>query len=257
MSQRLGRLEGEVAIVTGSTAGIGAEIARVFAAEGASVVVTGRNAERGAAVVVACGGRAAFVAADLASADAADVLVDAAVSQFGALTVLVNNAMESDTRDGPVADVADETWERVLTVNVVAAARLCRAAIPVMAETGHGSIVNISSKAAQRAPRRLAAYIASKGALEALTRSIAVDYADQGIRCNSLSPGYVLNDRRDANLTHERRQQLEGMILTRLTEARDIANAAVYLASKEAEVVTGIMLPVDGGGSTARGRTLG
>jgi NAD(P)-dependent dehydrogenase (short-subunit alcohol dehydrogenase family) len=156
-----------------------------------------------------------------------------------------------------VSEVADETWERVLTVNVVAAARLCRTAIPVMAEAGHGSIVNVSSKAAQRAPRRLAAYIASKGALEALTRSIAVDHAEQGIRCNTLSPGYVLNERRDADLADERRQQLEGMILTRLTEARDIAYAALYLASKEAQVVTGIVLPVDGGGTAARARTLG
>jgi NAD(P)-dependent dehydrogenase (short-subunit alcohol dehydrogenase family) len=257
VSGRLGRLDGEVAIVTGSTSGIGAEIARVFGAEGAAVIVTGRDSDRGAAVRDAAGERATFVAADLASPDVPARLVNAAVEQFGALTVLVNNAMESDSRDGPIADVSDETWERVLTVNVVAAARLCRAEIPVMAEAGHGSIVNISSKAAQRAPRRLAAYIASKGALEALTRSIAVDYADQGIRCNTLSPGYVLNDRRDANLSDERRQQLEGMILTRLTEAHDIASAALYLASKEAEVVTGIMLPVDGGGSTARGRILG
>jgi 3-oxoacyl-[acyl-carrier protein] reductase len=251
-----GRLDGEVALVTGSTAGIGAEIARLFGAEGAKVVVTGRNAERGASVASAVG-EALFVPADLADRQAPEQLVAAAVERFGSLTVLVNNAMESDAHDGPVTDVSDETWERVLTVNVVAAARLCRAAIPVMAESGHGSIVNISSKAAQRAPRRLAAYIASKGALEALTRSIAVDYADQGIRCNTLSPGYVLNDRRDANLSDERRQQLEGMILTRLTVARDIAHAALYLASNEAEVVTGIVLPVDGGGSTARARTLG
>jgi len=253
----VGRLDGEVALVTGSTAGIGAEIARVFAGEGASVVVTGRDADRGAKVVDSAGPRAVFVAADLSDRDAADTLVKAAVDRFGSLTVLVNNAMESDTRDGPVGDVADETWERVLTVNVVAAARLCRAAIPVMTASGHGSIVNISSKAAQRAPRRLAAYIASKGALEALTRSIAADYSDQGIRCNTLSPGYVLNERRDANLSDERRQQLEAMALTRLTEARDIANAAVYLASAEAEVVTGIVLPVDGGGTAGRARTLG
>jgi len=252
-----GRLDGEVALVTGSTSGIGAEIARLFAAEGASVIVTGRNAQRGEAVAGSAVGTAVFVPGDLASPDAAEALVNAAVDRFGSLTVLVNNAMDSDTRDGPVTEVADETWERVLNVNVIAAARLCRAAIPVMARAGHGSIVNVSSKAAQRAPRRLAAYIASKGALEALTRSIAVDHAGDGIRCNTVSPGYVLNERRDADLSDERRQQLEGMILTRLTEARDIAQAALYLASRESEVVTGIVLPVDGGGTAARGRTLG
>jgi NAD(P)-dependent dehydrogenase (short-subunit alcohol dehydrogenase family) len=251
-----GRLDGEVAIVTGSTHGIGAEIARMFGAEGAAVVVTGRNEDRGAAVAEAAG-NAIFVAADLLDAATPARLVEAAVGRFGRLTVLVNNAMEGDARDGAVIDVSDETWERVLTVNVVAAARLCRAAIPVMGLEGHGSIVNISSKAAQRAPRRLAAYIASKGALEALTRSIAVDHAEQGIRCNTLSPGYVLNERRDANLSDERRDQLGGMVLTRLAEASDIAYAAVYLASRESDVVTGIVLPVDGGGTAARARTLG
>jgi NAD(P)-dependent dehydrogenase (short-subunit alcohol dehydrogenase family) len=253
----MGRLDGEVAIVTGSTSGIGAEIARLFAAQGASVVVTGRNAERGDAVVQRTHGRGTFVAADLATPEAAQTLVSAAVSRFGSLTVLVNNAVDAEAGDGVVTEVSDEMWERVLEVNVVAVARLIRAAIPVMREAGHGSIVNISSRAAQRPPHGLAAYVTSKGALEALTRATSIDHAHEGIRCNTISPGFVLNDRRDAEISEERRREREAMSLTRLAEARDIAYAALYLASKESEVVSGIVLPVDGGSTSARGRTLG
>ncbi|MBV8982594.1 MAG: SDR family oxidoreductase, partial [Acidimicrobiia bacterium] len=158
---------------------------------------------------------------------------------------------------GSVADLTDDAWHRIIEVNVVAVARLCRAAIPVMARAGRGSIVNISSKAAQRVPPNFAGYASSKGAIEALTRSIAVDYGSEGIRCNTISPGYVLNDRRDADLADDRRRHLEGMTLTRLARPSDVAHAAVYLASRESEVVTGILLPVDGGGTAARGRTLG
>jgi NAD(P)-dependent dehydrogenase (short-subunit alcohol dehydrogenase family) len=253
----VGRLDGEVALVTGSTSGIGVHIARLFAAEGARVVVTGRDAERGARLVEGIDGDATFVAADLSVHDGAGRLVEATVDHFGALTVLVNNAVETGTRDGPVTELSDEAWERILDVNLLAVARLCRHAIPVMAAAGHGSIVNISSRAAQRGSRRLAAYAASKGGLEALTRAIAVDHADQGIRCNTVSPGYILNERRDADLSDERRQQLEAMHLTRLGEPLDVAYAALYLASREAAFVTGILLPVDGGSSTARARTLG
>ncbi|TMK84940.1 MAG: SDR family NAD(P)-dependent oxidoreductase, partial [Actinobacteria bacterium] len=111
------RLDGEVAIVTGSTAGIGAEIARLFGAEGAKVVVTGRDQERGSAVAAASGD-AEFVAADLAEAGTPERLVSAAVSRFGCLTILVNNAVTTDVRDGPVTRVADEDWDRILAVDL-------------------------------------------------------------------------------------------------------------------------------------------
>jgi NAD(P)-dependent dehydrogenase (short-subunit alcohol dehydrogenase family) len=256
------RLEGEIALVTGSTAGIGKAVAAAFVAEGARVLVTGRDAERGAAVVdqIASGGAdAAFVAADLADDGAGAALVDATVSRFGGLTVLVNNAVAStvDDADGPLGELADRAWEQTLRINLTAPMWLARAAIPHMIEAGHGSIVNISSRAAERASRGLAAYIASKGGLNALTRSIAVDYAEQNIRCNTISPGYVLNERRDADLSDERRTRLEGMHLTRLGQASDVALAAVYLAGRESEFVTGVNLPLDGGGSAARGLTLG
>jgi NAD(P)-dependent dehydrogenase (short-subunit alcohol dehydrogenase family) len=126
-----------------------------------------------------------------------------------------------------------------------------------MLEAGHGSIVNISSRQAERASPGFAAYVASKGGLNALTRAIAVDYAKHGVRCNTISPGYVLNERRDGDMTPERRARMEGMHLTRLGVASDVAAAAVYFASRESEFVTGVNLPLDGGSSIARGLVLG
>jgi NAD(P)-dependent dehydrogenase (short-subunit alcohol dehydrogenase family) len=255
------RLQGEIALVTGSTAGIGRAIAAAFAREGAAVAVTGRDPERGTAVVdgiTAAGGTAAFLPADLSAEAAATGLVDAVAERFGGLTVLVNNAVASGAgADGPVAELTTAGWEAVLRVNLTAPMWLCRAAIPHMRAAGRGSIVNISSRQGERASPGFAAYSTSKGGLNALTRSIAVDYAPDGIRCNTISPGYVLNDRRDRDLTPERRARLEGMHLTRLGEAEDVALAAVYFASAESGFATGVNLPLDGGSSAARGLVLG
>jgi NAD(P)-dependent dehydrogenase (short-subunit alcohol dehydrogenase family) len=260
------RLAGEIALVTGSSSGIGRAIAVEFAAQGARVLVTGRDPERGEAAAVTAqeaagdrGGDAAFVAADLAEEVACSGLVDATVDRFGGLTVLVNNAVASnvDETDAPVGELTTTSWETSLRVNLSAPMWLARAAIPHMIEGGYGSIVNVSSRAAERASPGLAGYIASKGGLNALTRSIAVDYARHNIRANTISPGYVLNERRDADLDDERRGRLEGMHLTRLGRTADVAHAAVYLASRESEFVTGINLPLDGGSSAARGAVLG
>jgi NAD(P)-dependent dehydrogenase (short-subunit alcohol dehydrogenase family) len=248
----MGRLAGEVALVTGSTSGIGRAIAIRFAEEGASVIVTGRDRARGEGVVRGCGGRARFVAGDLADPATPAALVAAAVAEFGALTVLVNNAL-SGARDGPVAELADEQWRAILEVDLLAAARLCRAAMPSLRACDHGSIINLSSRAASRASGGIAGYIAAKGALEALTRSIAVDEAAHGVRCNAISPGYVLNDRRDAHITPEERARREAMHLIGLGTADDVAFAAVYLASRESKWLTGIVLPLDGGSTAARG----
>lgn len=256
------RLAGERALVTGSTAGIGRAVVTRFAAEGADVVVTGRDHARGQATVdaiTARGGTAMFLAADLAAEGAGADLVDRTAAALGGLTVLVNNAVAStvDESDGPVATLSTSAWETTLRVNLTAPMESCRAAIPHLLRAGHGSIINISSRQAERAARGFTAYIASKSGLNGLTRAIAVDYAANQIRCNTISPGYVLNERRDADLSAERRARLEGMHLTRLGEAADVAYAAVYLASTESEFLTGINLPLDGGSSAARGTVLG
>jgi meso-butanediol dehydrogenase / (S,S)-butanediol dehydrogenase / diacetyl reductase len=256
------RLAGEIALVTGSTAGIGKAIALEFGAEGARVAVHGRDAGRGAAVVeeiVAGGGDAQFVAADLASEAACTGLVASTAERFGALTVLVNNAVAGlvDDGDSAVADMDTTAWEATLRVNVTAPMWLCRSALVHLRAAGHGSIINISSRQGERPSAGLAAYATSKGALNALTRAIAVEEAKHTIRCNTISPGYVVNERRDADLDDDRRARLEAMHLTRLGEARDIAHAAVYLASSESEFLTGINLQLDGGGSNARAAKLG
>jgi NAD(P)-dependent dehydrogenase (short-subunit alcohol dehydrogenase family) len=248
----MGRLAGEVALITGSTSGIGRAIAIRFAEEGAKVVVSGRDRARGEEVVRGCKSGARFVAGDLTDAATPSALVDAAITEFGALTVLVNNAV-GGAPDGPVAQLADEQWRVILEVDLLAAARLCRAAMPSLRACGHGSIINISSRAASRASRGIAGYISAKGALEALTRSIAVDEAPHGVRCNAISPGYVLNQKRDANITPKERARREAMHLVGLGTADDVAFAAVYLASRESRWLTGTVLPLDGGSSAARG----
>jgi NAD(P)-dependent dehydrogenase (short-subunit alcohol dehydrogenase family) len=254
------RLDGEHMLVTGSTSGIGRHVAMLCAREGARVVVHGRNAARGAAVVRAiadAGGTAVFVPADLTEETACTALVETAAERLGGLTVLVNNAAAGSGGQSPIGKVETALWERVLRVNLTSVAWLCRAAIPYMLRAGHGSIVNVSSRQAERASAGLAPYIASKGGLNALTRSIAVDYGRQGIRCNAISVGYVVNEGRDAGMTAERRGELEAMHLTRLGRPEDVAWAVVYLASRESEFVTGALLAVDGGATIARGRVLG
>lgn len=254
------RMEGERAVVTGSTSGIGRAIAVMFAAEGAEVVVTGRNVERGDAVVAEItenGGRAVFVPADLRDETACTALVNDAGAALGGLTVLVNNAAGGDATDGPVAEITTAAWDAILRVDLTAPMWCARAAIARMRDAGHGAIVNISSRQGERPSAGLAAYAAAKAGMNGLTRAIAVEEAANNIRCNTISPGYVLNDRRDADITTERRTRYEDMHLTRLGSADDVAHAAVYLASRESGFLTGINLQLDGGSSIARARTFG
>jgi len=262
----MGRLEGEVAIVTGSTSGLGAVIARRFAAEGAAVVVTGRNRARGAEVVDAIAGtgaRVAFVAADLASPSAATEIVEETAASVGPPTILVNNAVAHvvDEGDGPVADVSARVWAATLEIDLLAPARLIAACIPHMTARGSGAIVNVSSRAASHGTPRHAAYSSAKGALEALTRSVAMDYAQSGVRCNAVRPGYIVHERRDAALVagddEARRAALADAQLTRLTTAEDVAAACLFLASPDAGAITGFILPVDGGSTAARAKVLG
>jgi NAD(P)-dependent dehydrogenase (short-subunit alcohol dehydrogenase family) len=255
-----GRLHGHVALVTGSTAGLGRAIAVRFAAEGASVVVTGRDRARGEALareITASGATAEFHPADLEQEDACNDLVDWTVEELGGVTVLVNNAATADASDSAVHDMRTDDWERILRVDLTAAAWMCRAAIGAMLDAGRGAIVNISSRAGLQGIPAHAAYTAAKGGLDALTRSIAVDYANENIRCNAIAAGYVLNEVRDRDMTPERRAAVEARHLTRIGTADDVANAALFLASDESSWITGVTLPVDGGSTIARAASFG
>jgi NAD(P)-dependent dehydrogenase (short-subunit alcohol dehydrogenase family) len=250
------RFAGDVVLVSGSTSGLGAEIARRFAAAAAFVVVTGRDATRGAAVRDAIGASARFVAADLTVGDDVARLVETTVADLGPISVLVNNAVDAGG-DARLGDVDWQAWERILRVGLTAAARLTALVLPHMQRRGGGAIVNVASRAATHGTPRLAAYTAAKGGLVALTRQIAADYAADGIRCNSVTPGYILHETRDAEMDAAKRARVAGQHLTRLATAGDVAEAVLFLASRAAETITGIDLPVSGGSTTARALTFG
>lgn len=259
------RLDGKVAIVTGSTKGIGAEIARRFAAEGARVLVSGRSAELGEQVVEKIqgeGGQAVFVRADLANEPEVVALVDAAVEAFGELHILVNNAAPVDAIIGgaekPVVEQTAAEFDSIMRVALNGAIHACRAAIPRMAAAGGGSIVNISSLASLQGVLGVHAYTCAKGALNAVTRQMAVDYAPVGVRSNCIVVGLIATEPlMSIFATYPGiEEKVAEATLTRIGQPEDVAEAATYLASDAAGYVTGVLLPVDGG-LTCKGHLVG
>jgi meso-butanediol dehydrogenase / (S,S)-butanediol dehydrogenase / diacetyl reductase len=249
------RLEGKVTIVSGGGTGIGAATARVFATEGAKVVVTGRRAEPLEAVAAEIDGRA--VAGDTSDEDHVRAAVAAAQDAFGGLDVVVANAGLGF--GGAAADVDDERWQRTLDVNLTGAFRLARAAVPSLVERGGGSIVLVSSVNAFVSGSESAAYGTSKAAMNGLARSLAVDYGPKGIRANAICPGWVvteMGDRSMQDLATERGISTEEAyaLVTRYTPLRrpatadEIAACCLFLASDESSIVTGTALVADGGG---------
>jgi len=252
------RLAGKVALVTGATKGIGRGVARVFAREGAHVVLAGRTVAAGeevAAAIAAAGGSALFVATDIGSEEDVVRVVRAAVERFGRLDVLINNAAAThltglpERGDGRAGEVANAVIAETLQTNLWGLFWCCKHAIAEMEKTGGGSIVNISSGVATKGAPSMAAYTASKGAMNALTRSMAVEYAKQRIRVNAISSGFVVSDGSD-ELLHDpaKRQWIEQITpLPYFGAPEDIAWGCVYLASDESRYVTGTVLPIDGG----------
>lgn len=247
------RYAGKVAIVTGATkpGAIGAGIAERLAAEGAAVVVTGRDVAGGTQVadgIRSRGGEATVTPVDLTRAESVRALVDGAVARYGRLDTLVNNAAAIDTvkagHDLPVADMDVEAWDYAFSVNVRGAFLCAKYAIPPMIDGGGGAVVNISSIAALRAIPSRAAYTSTKAALNGLTLSIAVDYADRGIRSNAILVASVRNRTAPARA---RPGQFDSLMLPRWGGVDDVAAMAAFLASDEAGFTTGAIVPVDGG----------
>lgn len=247
------RLAGKVALITGGASGIGREAVLLFAREGAKVVVAdldGAAARRTADEVRAAGGEAEPVACDVARSDDVRAAVETAERRFGALHVLFNNAGIFPADDGSPVDTPEETFERVMAVNAKGVFLGCKHGIPALLRAGGGSIVNTASfVAVMGAATSQVAYTASKGAVLAMTREIAIEYARRGIRANALCPGPV-NTPLLAQLlsTPEARQRrLVHVPMGRLAEAHEVAKAALFLASDESSYVNGATFLVDGG----------
>jgi NAD(P)-dependent dehydrogenase (short-subunit alcohol dehydrogenase family) len=249
----MGRLETKVAVITGSGAGLGAEAAKLFAHEGCAVVVNDVNADAGQQVVgeiQKAGGKAVFIPGDVRSTSEVEALYAGAKKAFGKINVLYNNAGVSPGDDDGVVNTPDEIWDLVLDINVKGVARCCRAGIPYLREAGGGSIINVASFVATLgAATPQIAYTASKGAVLSMTREIAIIHARERIRANALSPGPVRTALLEKFLsTEEKRQRrLVHIPMGRFGEAREIAQAALFLASDESSFVTGADFRVDGG----------
>src|SRR6184192_4154751 len=244
------RFDGKIAIVTGAGSGFGEAIATRFAREGARVVVADVNEENGRRVASAIareGGTARFSRADVSRSADVKAMIDDAVAGFGGLDVLVNNAGFSH-RITPLWELAEEEYERVFATNVRGVYLGCKYAVPVMKERGGGVIVNTASIGAVAPRPGVTAYNATKGAVLTLTRGLAVEVAPFRIRVNAVNPVAAATGL-DTLPDELRRQLVTTIPLGRLTEPRDVAAAVLFLASDEAEFLTGVCLPVDGGRS--------
>jgi NAD(P)-dependent dehydrogenase (short-subunit alcohol dehydrogenase family) len=246
-----GRLHGKVALITGAANGLGRVAAELFANEGAKVVIADlSDGTEAVETIRAGGGSASYVTLDVTDDDSVRHALDHAMSTFGALHVLYNNAAISPSDDDGPTSTSDSTWSTVFDVNVTGLARCCRHGIPAMLTTGGGSIINVASFVAHvGAATPQIAYTASKGAVLSMTREIAVIYARQGIRANALCPGPVLTPLLAKFMSDDaqRQRRLVHVPMGRFGEPIEIAKAALFLASDDSSYMTGQSLLIDGG----------
>ena len=255
------RLEGKVAIISGGARGQGAAEARMFAREGAAVVVGDILDEEGLkleAEIRELGGKATYIHLDVTDPEQWEGAVSRAVGEYGKLDILVNNAgigsTETGGLDAPKIDgTSAEVWDRIMDVNSKGVFLGTRSAIPAMRAAGGGSIINISSVAGlvgiAPGSGAAAAYASSKGSVRLLTKATAVQYGHEGIRCNSVHPGYIETAMTQRALSQPgfREQAAEIAPLKRIGTVDDIANGVLFLASDESSFMTGSELVIDGG----------
>jgi NAD(P)-dependent dehydrogenase (short-subunit alcohol dehydrogenase family) len=248
------RLEGKACIVTGGGSGIGRASCLLFADEGARVLVADKRKDAAEAVAKECaakGATALAVEVDVSKDADARRMVEEAVKAFGRLDVLVNNAGYGIA--GTVVETDEQAWEDLMAVNVRGVYLCAKHAIPAMAANGGGAIVNTASVVASVGIRNRAAYCASKGAVAALTRAIAIDHVAEGIRCNAVAPGtidtpYFDEILRKSPVAADTRKALEArQLLGRLGTPEEIAAGILFLASDESRFATGSILTLDGG----------
>jgi NAD(P)-dependent dehydrogenase (short-subunit alcohol dehydrogenase family) len=244
------RLDGKVALITGGGSGMGKVASELFAAEGASVVLTDVNDEAGSETAATIGDAAAYIHADVSKESDAEAMVASTVERFGRLDVLYNNAGIMPLDDGSITDADGSIWDAVFSVNVKGVAFGCKYGIPAMIDSGGGSVINVASFVAWLgAATSQTAYTASKGAVLAMTREIAVEYARKGIRCNALCPGPIETPLLLALLSDEEKKQRRFVHIPmgRLGHAEELAKAALFLASDDSSYMTGASLIIDGG----------
>ena len=248
------RLDGKIIVVTGAASGIGRGIAHAFAAEGGHVYVTdvdGEGAERVAGEIVGQGGKASPATVDVSRGQDVTALFRAVESAHGRADVIVNNAglnVRADFRH-----LTDAEWEKIREVNLDGVVRIARDGFNLLKASGKGSLVNIASIMGHRGLRQLAAYSASKGAVSALTRALAVEYAPFGIRVNTVAPGFIetaLTERFTRNPMVSK-ALLDRTPMRRFGTTEEVARAALFFASDDSAYVTGAELAVDGGMSAS------
>ena len=245
------RLEGKVALITGGSSGLGRVGAERFAAEGAQVVIADvTSGDEAVSAIGEAGGEASYVACDVTDEESVRAAVGHAVEVFGRLDVLYNNAGVMLGDDDDPVNTSTETYQRTMDINVLGSLLMCKHAIPQMLDQGSGSIVNVASFVAHLgAATPQIAYTASKGAVLAMTREIAVIYARRGIRANALCPGPIMTPLLAKFLSDDakRNRRLVHIPMGRFGDPVEIANGALFLASDESSWMTGQSLIIDGG----------
>ena len=244
------RLENKVALISGGARGMGAVEAKLFAEEGAKVIIGDILEEEGRKVeaeINEAGGECVFVLLDVSSEEAWQNAVNEAVSRYGKLDILVNNA--GIYRAHNVEETTSDEWDQVMDINAKGVFLGTKHAIPAMRDAGGGSIVNISSVAGLVGSRATSAYNASKGAVRLLTKSTAIQYASDGIRANSVHPGTIETSMTEGFLADPimRQDRMDRTPIGRLGKPEDVAYGALFLASDEASFMTGSELVIDGG----------
>ncbi|WP_428247340.1 glucose 1-dehydrogenase [Ferrovibrio sp.] len=248
------RLANKVAIVTGGGSGFGEGIAKRFAAEGAAVAVADLNlaaAERVASEIKAAGGKAIAVAVDVSQAGPMQAMVATTVKAFGGLDIVINNA-GMPQRNAPLLNTDEATFDKIFAVNVKSIYLSAMHAVPEMRKRGRGVFINIASTAGVRPRPGLVWYNGSKGAVITITRAMAVELAPEQIRVNALNPVAGLTPMLKEFMGGEETEEMKAKFVStipigRFSTPRDIANAALYLASDEADFITGVCMEVDGG----------